>query len=213
MSTVRVHNFIVSLDGYATGENQRLEAPFGDAQDQLIPWFEASHTWRRAVDLGGAGLGLDEAVAATWELGIGAEIMGRRKFGPQQGPWENLDWQGWWGDNPVYHTPCYILTHYPRPSIELEGGTTFHFLDASPAEALAVAQEAAGGLDVRIGGGPSTLREFLVADLVDYLDVVIVPVVIGRGIRLWDGLDQLEKRFHVESLTMPSGATHVTFSR
>lgn len=213
MSKVRVHNFIVSLDGYATGENQRLEAPFGDAQAQLIPWFEASHTWRRELDSGGAGIGLDEAVAASWEVGIGAEIMGRNKFGPQRGPWENLDWQGWWGDNPVYHTPCFILTHYPRPSIELKGGTTFHFLDASPAEALAVAQEAAGGLDVRIGGGPSTLRAYLDADLIDYLDVVIVPIVIGRGIRLWDGLERLQERFNVQSLTMPSGATHVTFSR
>jgi dihydrofolate reductase len=213
MSKVRVHNFIVSLDGYATGEHQRLEAPFGDAQDQLIPWFAASHTWRRELESGGAGIGLDEAVAASWEVGIGSEIMGRNKFGPQRGPWENLDWQGWWGDNPVYHTPCFILTHYPRPSIELKGGTTFHFLDASPAKALAVAQEAAGGLDVRIGGGPSTLRDFLAADLIDYLDVIIVPIVIGRGIRLWDGFERLEERFHVESLTMPSGATHVTFSR
>ena len=107
--------------------------------------------------------------------------MGRRKFGPQQGPWENLDWQGWWGDNPVYHTPCYVLTHYPRPSIELKGGTTFHFLDATPAEALAVAREGAGGRDVRIGGGPSTVRAYLEADLIDYLDVIVVPVVIGRG--------------------------------
>jgi dihydrofolate reductase len=213
MSKVRVHNFIVSLDGYATGENQRLDAAFGDAQDQLWPWFQASHTWRPDPGPGGAGMGLDESVAAAWETGIGAEIMGRRKFGPQQGPWENLDWQGWWGDNPVYHTPCYVLTHYPRPSIELKGGTTFHFLDASPAEALAVARDAAGDLDVRIGGGPSTVRAYLEADLIDYLDVIIVPVVIGRGIRLWDGLDRLEQRFHVESLTMPSGATHVTFSR
>jgi dihydrofolate reductase len=117
------------------------------------------------------------------------------------------------GDNPVFHTPCFILTHYPRLSVTLEGGTSFHFLDASPAEALAVAQEAAGGRDVRIGGGPSTLHEFLAADLIDYLDVVIVPIVIGRGLRLWDGFDRLEERFHVESDTMPSGATHVPFSR
>ena len=212
MSKVRVHNFIVSLDGYATGEGQSRQAPFGHAQDRFEPWFAATHTWREPAWSGGKGA-LEEAVAGGWELGIGAEIMGRNKFGPQRGPWENLDWQGWWGENPVYHTPCFILTHYPRPSIVLEGGTTFHFLDASPAEALAIAQEAAGGLDVRIGGGPSTLREFLAADLIDYLDVLIVPIVIGTGVRLWDGLDRLEERFQVESLTMPSGATHVTFSR
>jgi dihydrofolate reductase len=213
MSKVRVHNFVVSLDGFATGEDQRQEAPFGSAQAQITPWFERSHTWRRALDSGGRGIGLDEAVAGSWEAGIGAEIMGRNKFGYQRGPWENLDWQGWWGDDPVFHTPCFILTHYPRPSIELKGGTTFHFLDTSPAEALDVAKKAAGDLDVRIGGGPTTVREFLDADLIDYLDVVIVPIVIGKGVRLWDGLERLEERFHVESVTMPSGATHVTFSR
>jgi dihydrofolate reductase len=213
MSKVRVHNFVVTLDGYSTGEGQSLEAPFGHAQDRFNPWFGATHTWRQ--ELGGApgSGGFEEAVASTWEQGIGAEIMGRNKFGPQRGPWENHDWRGWWGENPVYHTPCFILTHYPRPSITLEGGTTFHFLDATPAEALAAAREAAGDLDVRIGGGPSTLRAFLEADLVDYLDLVIIPIVIGGGIRLWEGLDRLEERFHVESLTMPSGATHVTLSR
>src|ERR1700690_2431497 len=212
MSKVPGHNFIVSLDGYATREGQSRQARFGHAQDRFEPWFAAPHTWREPAWSGGKGA-LEEAVAGGWELGIGAEIMGRNKFGPQRGPWENLDWQGWWGENPVYHPPCFLLTHSPRPSIVLEGGTTFHFLDASPAEALAIAQEAAGGLDVRIGGGPSTLREFLAADLIDYLDVLIVPIVIGTGVRLWDGLDRLEERFQVESLTMPSGATHVTFSR
>ncbi len=130
MSKVRVHNFVVTLDGYSTGEGQSLEAPFGHAQDRFNPWFGATHTWRQ--ELGGApgSGGFEEAVASTWEQGIGAEIMGRNKFGPQRGPWENHDWRGWWGENPVYHTPCFILTHYPRPSITLEGGTTFHFLDA-----------------------------------------------------------------------------------
>ena len=187
MSKVRVHNFVVTLDGYATGEGQSRKTPFGHAQDRFNPWFGATHTWRRDIAGQPGSGGLEEAVASTWEQGIGAEIMGRNKFGPQRGPWENLDWKGWWGDNPVFHTPCFVLTHYPRPPIELEGGTTFHFLDATPAEALAVAREAAGELDVRIGGGPSTLRDFRAADL--------------------------EERFHVESLTMPSGATHVTFSR
>jgi dihydrofolate reductase len=213
VSKVRVHNFVVTLDGYSTGEGQSLEAPFGHAQDRFNPWFVATHTWRR--DLGGqpGGAGFEEAVASTWEQGIGAEIMGRNKFGPQRGPWENEDWRGWWGENPVFHTPCFILTHYPRPSITLEGGTSFHFLNASPAEALAVAREAAGERDVRIGGGPTTIREFLAAELIDYLDLVIVPIVIGRGVRMWEGLDRLEERFKVESLTMPSGATHVTLSR
>ncbi len=139
--------------------------------------------------------------------------MGRNKFGPQRGPWEDEDWRGWWGDEPPFHTPVFVLTHHPRPSIEMAGGTTFHFLTAEPAQALAAAREAAGGLDVRIGGGPSTVREFLAADLIDHLHLVVVPVVLGRGVRLWDGLEGVEERFDVESVASPSGVTHVTFAR
>ncbi|MBO4269920.1 dihydrofolate reductase family protein, partial [Microbispora triticiradicis] len=120
---------------------------------------------------------------------------------------------GWWGPNPPFHTPVFVLTHHPRPSVEMEGGTTFHFVDATPEEALRQAREAAGGLDVRIGGGPSTVRQFLAADLVDHMHVAVVPIVLGRGERLWDGLEELEKRFHVESVSTPSGVTHVTFTR
>ena len=213
MTKVRVHNFVVSLDGYATGEGQSRQAPFGHAQERFGQWFEAAHVWRGDPSWPGGVGGIEEAIAATWELGIGAEIMGRNKFGPQRGPWADHDWRGWWGDSPGFRTPCFILTHYPRPSIEFEDGTSYHFLDASPADALEVAREAAGGLDVRIGGGPSTVRAFLAADLVDYLHVVIVPIVLGRGEPMWDGLERLEERFHVESVTAPSGATHVVFTR
>lgn len=139
--------------------------------------------------------------------------MGRNKFGPLRGPWENDDWKGWWGPNPPFHTPVFVLTHHPRPSVEMEGGTTFHFIDATPQEALRQAREAAGGLDVRIGGGPSTVREFLAEDLVDHLHVAVVPIVLGRGERLWDGLEGLEKRFRAESVTTPGGVTHMTFTR
>jgi dihydrofolate reductase len=145
--------------------------------------------------------------------GIGAEIMGRNKFGPQRGGWQDEEWKGWWGDNPPFHTPVLVLTHHPRPTLEMAGGNTFHFVDASPAEALARARDAAGGLDVRIGGGPSTVRQFLAADLIDHLHVVLVPIVLGRGVRLWDGLESLENRFKVESVTTPSGVTHLTFTR
>jgi dihydrofolate reductase len=213
MSKVRVHNFVVSLDGYSTGDGQSRQRPFGDAQDQFAKWFEAVHAWRGAPEWPGGTGSVDEAIAATWEAGIGTEIMGRNKFGPQRGPWTDLDWHGWWGDDPDFHTPCFVLTHYPRAPIELHGGTTFHFLDGSPAEVLAVAQEAAQGLDVRIGGGPSTVREFLAADLIDYLHVIVVPVVLGGGVSLWEGLGHLEDRFQVASVTTPNGATHVTFSR
>jgi dihydrofolate reductase len=216
MPRVRVHNFSVSLDGFGTGEGQSLEAPFGHAGSRLHGWFFPTRTFRGFQDTGGdAGgtTGVDDAFARAWDRGIGAEIMGRNKFGPQRGPWSDDEWKGWWGDNPPFHTPVYVLTHHPRPSIEMKGGTTFHFIDASPAEALRVAREAAGGLDVRIGGGPSTVRQFLAADLVDYMHVVVVPIVLGRGERLWDGLEQLEQRFDVETVSSPTGVTHLTFSR
>jgi dihydrofolate reductase len=118
-----------------------------------------------------------------------------------------------WGPNPPFHTPVFVLTHYPRPPLEMEGGTTFHFIDATPEEALRRAREAAGGRDVRIGGGPTTVRRFLEADLIDHLHLVLVPIVLGRGVRLWDGLEGLERRFRVESVTTPSGVTHLTFTR
>ena len=213
MSRVRVHNFSISLDGFATGEGQSLDAPFGHAGTRLHEWFFATSSFpgRRGAE---GGSGVDNAVAAAWDANIGAEIMGRNKFGPQRGPWQDHDWTGWWGPNPPFHTPVFVLTHHPRPSIEMEGGTTFHFIDATPAEAVKQAREAAGGKDVRIGGGPTTVREFLTADLVDHLHVVIVPIVLGRGVRLWDGLEGLDQRFAtVESVSTPSGVTHVTFTR
>jgi dihydrofolate reductase len=213
MSLVRVHNFGVSLDGFATGAGQTLEAPFGHAQQRLMRWAFGTRTFQAMFGESGGSAGVDETFAAGWARGIGAEIMGRNKFGPQRGPWTDEEWKGWWGDEPPFHTPVFILTHHPRPSIEMAGGTTFHFLTASPAEALAAAREAAGDLDVRIGGGPSTVREFLAADLIDHLHVVIVPIVLGRGVRLWDGLEGLEERFDVESVASPSGVTHVTFAR
>ncbi|MCW2920613.1 MAG: yyaP-like uncharacterized protein [Thermoleophilia bacterium] len=160
-----------------------------------------------------ASNGVDEKFASAWAHGIGAEIMGRNKFGPQRGPWTDAEWKGWWGDNPVFHTPVFVLTHHPREPIELEGGTTFYFLDASPEEALAAARDAAGDLDVRIGGGPSTVRDFLAADLIDHMHVAIAPIVLGRGVRLWEGLEGLEERFEIEAVSSPGGATHLTFTR
>ena len=213
MSQVRVHNFSVSLDGYSTGEEQTLEAPFGHAGTRLVEWFFDTRSFRAMQGQSGGTTGADDAMASNWGPGIGAEIMGRNKFGPQRGPWEDESWQGWWGDEPPFHTPVFVLTHHPRPSIEMKGGTTFHFIDASPREALDAAREAAGGLDVRIGGGPATVRQFLAADLIDHMHLVLVPIVLGRGERLWDGFEGLEERFNVESVTTPSGVTHLTFTR
>jgi dihydrofolate reductase len=207
MSRARVHNFSISLDGFGTGEGLSQDAPFGHAGQRLHEWMIATRWW----DPGGSG-GVDDAFAQLHGVGIGAEIMGAGKFGPP-GWHEDAGWEGWWGPNPPFHTPVFVLTHSPRPSIEMEGGTVFHFIDASPAEALETARTAADGQDVRIGGGPTTVRDFLAAGLVDHLHVVVVPILLGRGVRLWEGLEGLEADYRVEATSSPRGVTHVTFTR
>ena len=209
MSRVRVHNFSISLDGFGTGDGLSFEAPFGHAGHRLHEWMIATRFWDARRQLRPA---VDNAFAERHEHGIGAEIMGAGKFGPP-GWQDDPEWRGWWGRNPPFHTPTYVLTHRPRPPLEMDGGTTFHFLDAAPADALDVAREAAAGQDVRIGGGPTMLREFLAAGLVDHLHVVQVPILLGRGVRLWDGLEALEEQYDVEAVSTPSGVTHLTFTR
>ena len=213
MSLVRVHNFSISLDGFGTGDGQSLEAPFGHAGDRLHRWFFPTRTFRAMTGRQDGSTGIDDAFASNWNPGIGAEIMGRNKFGYERGPWTDENWKGWWGEEPPFHTPVFVLTHYPRPSIEMKGGTTFHFIEASPAEAVEAAKAAAGGLDVRIGGGAATVRQFLAADLVDHMHVAVVPILLGRGELLWEGLEGVEERFAIESASSPSGVTHLTFTR
>lgn len=208
MPLVRVHNFSISLDGFGSGEPQSLESPFGHAGQRLHEWMFATSFWDRE----GGRQGVDGVFAARHEVGFGAEIMGANKFGPP-GWQDDPDWRGWWGEDPPFHTPTYVLTHRPRPPLEMEGGTTFHFLDASPAEALDVAREAAGDLDVRLGGGATVVRDFVAAGLVDHLHLVVVPIVLGRGVRLWDGLEALEDSFDIESVSSPSGVTHLTLTK
>jgi dihydrofolate reductase len=212
MSLTRVQNFSISLDGFATGVPQSLEAPFGHAGERLHEWMFANRWGREMIGQSGGTRGIDDAFAQQFDIGIGAEIMGANKFGPP-GWHEDPEWKGWWGPNPPFHTPTFILTHHPHPSIEMEGGTTFHFVDAAPAEALETARAAAGGRDVRLGGGPTMIREFLAAGLVDHMHVVVVPILLGRGERLWDGLEGLEKDYQVEVVSSPVGVTHVTFTR
>ena len=207
MPQVRVHNFSVSLDGFGAGEPQSLESPFGHAGQKLHQWMMATRHWDAA-----GGAGVDDVYASRHDVGFGAEIMGANKFGPP-GWQDDPDWKGWWGPNPPFHTPTYVLTHRPREPIEMEGGTTFHFLSTSPEEALAIAREAAGDLDVRLGGGASTVRDFVAAGLVDHLHVVLVPIVLGRGTRLWDGLEALEDTYDIEAVSSPSGVTHLTLVR
>jgi dihydrofolate reductase len=212
MSLARVHNFSISLDGFGTGEPQSLDAPFGHAGERLHEWMFPTRSWRETVGQPGGTRGIDDAFARLHGPGVGAEIMGARKFGPP-GWHDDPEWKGWWGSSPPFHTPVFVLTHHPRASIEMEGGTTFHFVDVSPAEALETAREAAEGQDVRIGGGATVIRDFVAAGLVDHMHIVVVPILLGRGVRLWDGLEGLESDYEIASASAPSGVTHVTFTR
>jgi dihydrofolate reductase len=212
MSLARVQFFSISLDGFGTGEGLTRERPFGHANERLHEWMLATRWWHEVVGEPGGSRGFDDAFLRLHGPGVGAEIMGAGKWGPP-GWQDDPDWTGWWGSNPPFHTPVFVLTHHPRPPIEMEGGTTFHFLDASPAEALDAARAAADGLDVRIGGGPTTIREFLAAGLIDHLHVVVVPILLGRGVRLWDGLEGIEHDYDVEATTSPSGVTHLMLTR
>jgi dihydrofolate reductase len=209
---LRLHCFMVSSDGFGSGEGQSLERPFGHADPgALFAWAGATASWPHRADPGGTR-GVDDLLVRDMWSNIGAEIMGRNKFGPYRGAWEDHDWDGWWGDTPPFHTPVFVLTHHARPSLAL-ADTTFHFLDATPAEALRRAREAAGGLDVRLGGGVATVREFLDADLVDTMHIAVSPIELGRGERLWASPDELLDRFHRETVPSPSGVTHLLFWR
>ena len=210
MTRTRVHNLLVSADGFAAGTHVTHETPFGGAE-ALIPFFDG----RVIHGIGGltGPVSADHAFFSMWGQGIGAEIMGRRKFGPEAGAWPDDGWRGWWGDAPPFETPVFVLTHYPHDTISFDNGTAIRFIDAAPADALRIATEAAGGLDVRLGGGPTTVNAFLRADLVDVMHVVVVPIVLGSGVRLWDGLGGLEERFSVESVTTASGLTHQLWNR
>ena len=209
---LKVQNFTVSSDGVGAGEHQTLERPFGHVDPgQLMGWAFPTASWPNRADGGGAR-GLDDVMVRDFHHNIGAEIMGRNKFGPVRGPWENHDWQGWWGDEPPFHSPVFVLTHHPRPSFSLSD-TTFHFVEGEPAAVLARAREAADGKDVRLGGGVSTVRQFLDADLIDTLHVAVTPMTIGSGLRLWNSPDDLLDRYHRDVVPSPSGVTHYLYWR
>jgi dihydrofolate reductase len=217
MAQVRVHNFSISLDGFGTGDGISPDAPFGHAGHRLHQWMFATEFGGSMFGNSGGSAGVDNAFAERHSVGFGAEIMGRGKWSAEPGPWADVgtdkEWRGWWGPNPPFHTPVFVLTHHPRPSIEMEGGTVFHFVDATPQEALDLAREAAGDLDVRIGGGPTIVRDYLAAGLVDTAHVVQVPILLGRGVRLWDGLEGIDERYDIEAVSSPSGVVHLTLTR
>ena len=211
MSLTRVQAFSISLDGFATGEGLSRDEPFGHAGDRLHDWMVATRWGGEMFGRSGGTGGVDDAFLRLFAPEVGAEIMGAGKFGPP-GWHEDPEWKGWWGPNPPFHTPVFVLTHHPRPSFSL-ADTTFHFIDASPADALAQAKAAADGKDVRCGGGVHTVREFLDADLVDTLHVAVAPIDLGRGERLWDSPDELLDRYHCDRVPSPSGVTHLLYWR
>ncbi|WP_406688253.1 dihydrofolate reductase family protein [Saccharopolyspora sp. ID03-671] len=210
---VRVHCMSVSRDGIGAGHDQSFEQPFGGAVNpmSLMSWVGATASWPNRTDEGGTR-GFEDYISRDFTRNIGAEIMGRNKFGPQRGPWQDHEWQGWWGDEPPFHTPVFVLTHHERPSFTLSD-TTFHFVDVTPREAVEKAKAAADGKDVRIGGGISTLREFIDADLIDEMHIAVVPIELGDGVRLWNSPEELTDRYHLERITAPSGVEHHFFWR
>jgi len=210
MTRTRVESFSISLDGYGAGPNQSVENPVGVGGMDLHQWALPTRTFQRAVFGAETGTtGIDEDFAARGFWNIGAWILGRNMFGPVRGPWPDLNWKGWWGDDPPYHVPVFVLTHHARPPIEMKGNTTFHFVTGGIHEALDRAREAADGRDVRIGGGASTIRQFLRTSLIDELHIAIAPVVLGRGSPMFEGLDLRALGYSCVEFVATEKATHV----
>ena len=213
MPKVRVRNIAVSTDGYVAGPNHSLENPLGEGGPALHEWVLETRTGRQMFGQDGGDEGLDNEFVARGDQGIGATIMGRNMFGPIRGPWTNDEWKGWWGCEPPYHHPVFVLTHHPCPPIVMEGGTTFHFVENGIEAALEQAIDAAKGSDVRIGGGASTIQQYLRARLIDDMHIAIVPIFLGGGERLFDHLDGGPDGYEcVEFVSSPSVA-HIRFSR
>ncbi len=213
MARVRVGNFSISLDGYAAGPAQSIDDPLGVGGEQLHEWFVVTRTFRRVEDPDDGGRTIDDEFAARAFAGIGSTIMGRNMFGPVRGPWPDEQWTGWWGPEPPYHHPVFVLTHHRRPSVEMEGGTTFHFVDGGIDVALDRARDAAGGQDVLIAGGASTVRQYLAAGLIDEMHIAISPILLGSGARLFDGLDDLPERYECVELVASPAAVHARVAR
>jgi dihydrofolate reductase len=210
---LRVHNFSVSLDGYSSGPSQSVDNPLGVGGGGLHEWALATRTGRKMFGMAGGDEGVDDDFIAQGDVDIGATIMGRNMFGPIRGPWGSDKWTGWWGDNPPYHHPVFVLTHHPLPAIEMQGGTTFHFVQDGIESALEQAFDAAEGGDVRIGGGASTVQRYLRARLIDEMHVVVVPVLLGAGQRLFDNLDGGPAGYECTEFTSSPSVAHYRFAR
>ncbi|MBJ7485357.1 dihydrofolate reductase family protein [Brevundimonas sp.] len=213
MGRVRVAGFAVSIDGYGAGPDQSLENPLGLRGPELHAWYFPTRTFQAMIGKDGGTEGVDDRFGRASMAGFGAFILGRNMFGPVRGDWPDDVWKGWWGDNPPYHAPTYILTHHPRPPIEMEGGTTFYFVTDGIESALSQARAAAGDLDVKIGGGVSTVRQYLLAGHIDELHLVISPVLLGQGEALFAGLDLPGLGYRVTESVSTELATHVVLTR
>jgi len=199
----------MSLDGFTSAPHQSRENPFGEGGRVIMDWALATRTFRTMFGNEGGSTGIDDTFAAKADEGVGATIMGRNMFSPIRGPWLNEDWKGWWGPNPPYHHPVFVLTKYPRQSLPMEGGTSFHFVTDGIEIALKNAFDAAKGKDVRIGGGATVVRQYLRAGLIDELHLVITPKLLGAGERLFDGTDEVGKRYEYTDFIASEAAAHV----
>ncbi len=213
MPKLRVHNLAISLDGYIAGPDQSLDHPLGVGGMRLHDWAFATRSFHQMNGTDGGESGLDDSFIAHGDAGVGATIMGRNMFGPIRGARGGDEWRGWWGDNPPYHHPVYVLTHHPRWSIPMQGGTTFHFVDGGIEAALERAFEAADGADVRIGGGAATVQQYLRAGLIDELHLAIVPILLGSGERLFEHLDGGPHGYERVEFVPSTSVTHVRISR
>jgi len=213
MSKLRVNCFAISVDGYGAGPEQNEQNPLGRHGSELHGWFHATRTFQTMVGGGEGTTGLDDAFARRGGENLGAWILGRNMFGPVRGPWLDERWRGWWGENPPYHVPVFVLTHHERAPLEMAGGTTFHFVTGGIEEALRRAREAAGGADVRVGGGAATIRQYLSARLIDEMHLAVSPVLLGSGEPLLRGLDLRALGYRVTEHTPSDAATHVVIRR
>jgi dihydrofolate reductase len=213
MARVRIHDFSMSIDGYGAGPNQSTKDPLGVGGESLHEWFVHTRTFKRAHGGEGGSTGVDDDVAARGASGIGAWIMGRNMFGPVRGPWPDQNWHGWWGENPPYHVPVFVLTHHLRPPLAMNGGTVFHFVTDGIEAALERARSAAGGKDVRIGGGAATIRQYLRARLVDEMHVAVAPILLGSGESLLADLDLAALGYRCTEHMASDKATHYVIAR
>ena len=213
MPKLRVACFAVSLDGYGAGPSQDMNNPLGIGGTALHSWFYPTRTFQKMHGKGEGTTGIDDDFAARGIIKLGAWILGRNMFGPVRGHWKDENWKGWWGPNPPYHVPVFVLTHHPRPPITMEGGTIFHFVTDGIEAALRAASTAAGNRDVRLGGGVATIREYLKAGLVDEMHLAISPVLLGTGEHLLSGLDLLKLGYRVTEHVPSASATHIMLTK